>query len=72
MLGDDHPQTLWAAHEIASCQNYLGRYEEALSGFEAVHAKAHEVLGDDHPVTKQTVDELAKLHTTLSSLSKPN
>jgi hypothetical protein len=58
-LGDDHPDTLRAANDLAGDLRSLGRYEAALHLDEQTLALRRRVLGEDHPDTLTSASNLA-------------
>ncbi|MFC4611543.1 tetratricopeptide repeat protein [Streptomyces maoxianensis] len=51
LLGDEHPDTLTAAANLALCYSVAGRATEAISLRERVLADSERLLGDEHPDT---------------------
>jgi tetratricopeptide (TPR) repeat protein len=66
-LGEDHPKTLGAGHNIALACADLGRQEEALHRFTECLERTRKILGDVHVSTLQTECGLA---TVLYSLGR--
>ena len=64
-LPSEHQIRIDAKYYHASVLQLLGRYEEALSGFEAVHAKVHEALGADDRHTLAAAHEIASCQNYL-------
>jgi hypothetical protein len=62
VLGDDHPETLTSAHNLASELAALGEYQQARALAEDTLTRRRRVLGDDHPDTHQSVASLQRLH----------
>ena len=60
-LGDKHPDTLDAMHELAINLSKLGRYEEALTLNEKVLSLRKEIFGDKHPDTINAMESLAAI-----------
>ncbi len=58
-LGDDHPDTLISAQQLAFCLGVLGHYEQARRLIEDTLTRSRQVLGDDHPVTLLSAYALA-------------
>jgi tetratricopeptide (TPR) repeat protein len=58
-LGEHHPETLEAAHEVAVLTHLLGRYEEAQPLLERSVADRREVLGEHAPDTLDSATDLA-------------
>ena len=52
VLGEDHPDTLTSANNLANAYRRAGRHAEAIPIFEATLAACRRVLGDDHATTK--------------------
>jgi hypothetical protein len=50
-LGQDHPDTLTSAHNLAATLEMLGRHKEALALHQDTYERRRRVLGDDHPHT---------------------
>ena len=61
VLGSDHPQTLTARNNIASCIGRAGEASEALRLFRELLADYERVLGPDHPETLNTRNTIADL-----------
>jgi tetratricopeptide (TPR) repeat protein len=59
VLGDDHPETLAAANDLALDLHRLGDYQQARSLDEDTLDRRRRVLGDDHVDTLRTADQLA-------------
>jgi ornithine cyclodeaminase/alanine dehydrogenase-like protein (mu-crystallin family) len=59
VLGDDHPDTLTAAYNVAVDLRALGEYQQARALDEDTVARYRRVLGDDHPHTLASADNLA-------------
>jgi tetratricopeptide (TPR) repeat protein len=59
LLGNDHPETLRSAHNLASNLNRLGEYAAARQLHEDTLARQRRVLGDDHPDTLRSAGNLA-------------
>ncbi len=58
-LGDDHENTLTAAHYLSWALRDMGRYVEACELDEDSLARSRRVLGDDHPDTLASANDLA-------------
>ncbi|MGH3795696.1 MAG: FxSxx-COOH system tetratricopeptide repeat protein [Pseudonocardiaceae bacterium] len=58
-LGDDHPDTLESAANLAIGLRALGHYEQALQLGEDAFTRRRRVLGDDHPKTLESAASLA-------------
>jgi hypothetical protein len=52
ILGEDHPDTLTAAANLAATLRAMGDYPAARGLFENVLARSREILGEDHPHTR--------------------
>ena len=59
MLGDDHPDTLASATNLAVDLRNLGEYQAARELDEDTLARYRRVLGDDHPDTLASANNLA-------------
>ena len=59
MLGEDHPDTLFSANELAGGLGALGEYQRARALNEDTLARRRRVLGEDHPETSRTASNLA-------------
>jgi non-specific serine/threonine protein kinase/serine/threonine-protein kinase len=60
-LGDDHPQTLAVASEVASMLNRLGKYDESQVEYEKTLKLMRAKLGDRHWRTLETHANFARL-----------
>ncbi|MGH3869734.1 MAG: FxSxx-COOH system tetratricopeptide repeat protein [Pseudonocardiaceae bacterium] len=58
-LGDDHPDTLESANNLAVDLGELGQYEQACQLLEDTLTRRRRVLGDDHPNTLTSANNLA-------------
>jgi tetratricopeptide (TPR) repeat protein len=58
-LGDDHPDTLESANNLADDLWVLGHYEQARQLAEDTLTRCRRVLGDDHPHTLSSAGTLA-------------
>ncbi len=58
-LGDDHPDTLDSAANLALGLRGMGHYEQALQLAEDTITRRRRVLGDDHPKTLESAASLA-------------
>jgi hypothetical protein len=58
-LGDDHPDTLESAHNLAGDLWVLGRHEQAAQLGEDTLARRRRVLGEDHPDSLASAGNLA-------------
>jgi hypothetical protein len=61
MQGDDHPDTLLAATNLAATLRELGQYEPARQLAEDTLTRSRRVLGDDHPSTLLAATVLATI-----------
>ena len=59
MLGDDHPDTLASARNLAADLRALGEHQAARELDEDTLARRRRVLGDDHPDTLASANNLA-------------
>jgi len=59
MLGEDHPDTLRSANNLAVDQHVLGKYERARQLDEDTLTRRRRVLGEDYPDTLASADNLA-------------
>ena len=59
MLGDDHPNTLTSANNLAADLRNLGEHQAARELDEDTLARRRRVLGDDHPDTLTSASNLA-------------
>ena len=55
VLGDDHPDTLGSANNLAADLSALGEHERARALAEDTLTRRRRVLGDDHPDTRRSV-----------------
>ena len=58
-LGEDHPDTLAAASNLATIVHHRGEYQAARELGEDTLARRRRVLGEDHPDTLASADNLA-------------
>jgi hypothetical protein len=58
-LGDDHPDTLTSANNLAAGLSILGEHQAARELDEDTLARRRRVLGDDHPRTLTSASNLA-------------
>ena len=58
VLGDDHPSTLWSAHNLAIDLRALNEHQQARELDEDT-LNRRRVLGDDHPDTLWSAHNLA-------------
>ena len=59
MLGEDHPDTLSSANNLAIDLRELGEYQAARELDEDTLARRRRVLGEDHPDTLSSANNLA-------------
>ena len=59
MLGNDHPDTLTTANNLAVDRHALRDYQQARTLNEDTLARRRRVLGNDHPDTLTSADNLA-------------
>jgi hypothetical protein len=59
VLGEDHPNTLQSASNLASDLRNLSEYQAARELDEDTLARRRRVLGEDHPNTLQSASNLA-------------
>ena len=59
MLGEDHPDTLASAGNLAGDLRSLGEHQAARELDEDTLARRRRVLGDDHPDTLTSASNLA-------------
>ena len=59
MLGEDHPDTLTSANNLAIDLRNLGEYQAARELDEDTLARRRRVLGEDHPDTLASASNLA-------------
>jgi hypothetical protein len=59
-LGDDHPDTLRAANNLAAALRGLGDYQASRVLHEDTLARRRRVFGDDHPDTLTSANNLAR------------
>lgn len=62
LRGEDHPETVEAAHNIGVLMRDMGRIDEALRWLEPAVARSRSVLGDDHPSTLRSANVLASVY----------
>jgi hypothetical protein len=58
-LGQDHPETLLIAGNLAATLDQLGEYRLARTLYEDTLARRRRVLGEDHPDTQRSERNLA-------------
>jgi hypothetical protein len=59
LKGEDHPDTLTAANNLANRLGAVGRYEQARALDEDTLTRRRRILGDDHPDTLRSANNLA-------------
>ena len=59
VLGEDHPDTLLSATNLAADRGALGEYERARQLDEDTLSRYRRVLGEDHPATLRSANNLA-------------
>ena len=69
-LGEDHPETLHALHDLAMANQDAGRIDEAITILEATLAKRKEKLGGDHDDTIQSMNDLAVAYWEAGQVDK--
>ena len=62
LRGEDHPETVEAAHNIGVLMRDMGRTDEALRWLQPAVARSRTVLGDDHPSTLRSANVLASVY----------
>ncbi|MYS74073.1 tetratricopeptide repeat protein, partial [Streptomyces sp. SID5926] len=67
-LGDDHPDTLHSAQNVAIALYNLRQFAAAAQLFEDVRNRRRRTLGDNHP---DTVDATRDLANALTALGRP-
>lgn len=72
ILGDDHPATLDARHNLAVSYGNAGRFQDALDLSERVLADYERILGDDHPDTLRARHNLARTHDAAAAVLHPD
>ncbi|KAJ7640932.1 hypothetical protein B0H17DRAFT_994698, partial [Mycena rosella] len=70
ILGDDHPDTLYAMGGLASIYYKLGELKEAEELDTAVLEKRSTILGEDHPDTLLAMGKLASTYHQLGRLKE--
>ncbi len=61
VLGEDHPDTLTSANNLARDLSELGDYQQARTLDEDTLARRRRVLGEDHPDTLASAENLAEV-----------
>ncbi|WP_078652750.1 tetratricopeptide repeat protein [Streptomyces sp. NRRL F-525] len=72
ILGDDHPNTLTARHNLAISYSDAGRVQDALNLRERVLADYERILGDDHPNTLTARHNLAHARDAAAAVQQPD
>ncbi|KAJ7819098.1 hypothetical protein B0H13DRAFT_392731, partial [Mycena leptocephala] len=70
ILGDDHPNTLWAMSNLASTYYGLREFPKTEELRVVLVEKLKMVVGDDHPATLRTMGSLAVTYSSLNKLHK--
>ena len=70
-LGEDHPDTLAAASNLAVSLRAAGEYQAARELAEDTLARRRRVLGEDHPDTLASADNLAMTWAGSASTRRP-
>ena len=70
ILGENHPDTLTALHNLATSYSYLGDYKKALETENIVYNARKEILGDNHPDTLTSLANLAVFYSSLGDYKK--
>lgn len=71
ILGEDHPDTLRAANNLAIDLSELSGYQRARELAENTLAQCRRVLAEDHPETQESADNLAADLRALGEHEKP-
>ena len=69
-VGEKHPNTLNALHNLASSYLYLGDYNKACELQNIVYNARKEILGENHPSTLKTLNNLASSYSYLGDYNK--
>ncbi|MFJ6843014.1 FxSxx-COOH system tetratricopeptide repeat protein [Streptomyces griseoluteus] len=69
-LGEDHPDTLQSANDLASTLRELGEYDTARRMLEDALERRVRVLGEDHPDTLTSAGNLAGAFYSLGKLTE--
>ncbi|KAF7333618.1 FabD/lysophospholipase-like protein [Mycena sanguinolenta] len=69
-LGDDHPDTLQAMHNLAMTYDESGQFEEAEKLYVVVLERRQKLLGDDHVDTLHTMNSLAVTYEHLGQFEE--
>jgi hypothetical protein len=59
LLGEDHPDTLASAANLAVCLHAVGEYQQARALDQDTLARRRRILGEDHPDTLASANNLA-------------
>ncbi|KAJ7028282.1 P-loop containing nucleoside triphosphate hydrolase protein, partial [Mycena alexandri] len=70
LLGEEHPQTLQAMHNLASTYSGLGEIGRAENIQVTVLEKRTNLLGENHPDTLETMGNLASTYSDLGDFQK--
>ena len=70
VLGDDHPDTLTSANNLAPDLSALGEHQQARNLDEDTLARRRRVLGEDHPATQQSEQNLAEVLRKLNEADR--
>ncbi|KAJ7712802.1 hypothetical protein B0H16DRAFT_553033 [Mycena metata] len=70
VLGDNHPDTLYAMSHLASSYSTLGEHQKARELDIIVLEKQTQLLGENHPNTLLTMSHLASSYSTLGEHQK--
>ena len=70
ILGENHPDTLSALHNLANSYSDLGDYSKACELQNVVYNARKEILGESHPDTLSTLHNLANSYSDLGDDSK--
>ena len=65
ILGEEHPDTLIAMHNLASAYHALGNLAKALELAEETFRKSQNILGKRHPFTIKVAKHLSVLYREL-------
>ena len=70
LLGEDHPDTISALHNLAITYDNLGDYAKSKALKEQVYEKRKKKLGEDHPDTITALNNLATTYGDLGDYAK--
>ena len=70
ILGENHPDTLIALHNLATFYSYLGDYSSALKMRRVAYYANKEILGENHPETLNALNNLACSYSDLGDYNK--